>query len=311
MFSVIIPAFNAANFIMNAINSVLSQTIEDFEIIVVNDGSNDGTEKVVTDVSDKRVRCISQENAGVSAARNTGIKNALGEYICFLDADDLWKPNHLEVVLGLINKYPDTSVYLTGYEILMNDGRSIEKVCKGIAEDVKSENAFKYIWKYGYFIHTNSIVCKKSTFDIVGRFEVGVKNGEDDDMWYRLFSYFSVAISSKVTTVYIRENSRATMSKIFVENWIFLQRVDGIMSSTDVSDERKEYLYKLLEQRKLSAVRHYILNGDKKTAWKKFKKIDKKSLKRKKYAETLLAFLIPSFVSARVVNNRDKHYYSK
>ena len=311
MFSVIIPAYNAEKFIKNSINSVLNQTVKDFEIIVVNDGSKDDTAKVVAETKDYRVRLISQENAGVSAARNTGIKNAKGDFICFLDADDLWKPNHLEVVLQLINKYPNCSVYLTGHEIILRDGQRISKSCPGVSVDIQSDNLFKHIWEYGYFIHTNSIVCKKSAFDIVGQFVFGVKNGEDDDMWYRLFTYFSVAITSEVTTAYIRENSRATMSKVFVENWIFLQRVDGIMASTDVTDERKEYLHKLLEQRKLSAVRHYILMGDKKTAWKKMKQIDRKSLKIKKYLETLLAFLVPSFVSVKAVNKRDKQYYSK
>lgn len=311
MFSVIIPAYNAENFIKNAIDSVLSQTIEDFEIIVVNDGSNDSTENVVNEISDKRVRCISQKNAGVSAARNTGIQNAKGEYICFLDADDLWNPNHLEVVSQLINKYPETSVYLTGHEIILHNGQRIAKACPGVSVDMQSDNLFEHIWKYGYFLNTNSVVCKKSTFDIVGQFEVGVKNGEDDDMWYRLFSYFSVAISSEITTAYIRENSRATMSKIFVNDWIFLQRVDDIMASSDVSDEKKKYLHKLLEQRKLSYVRHCLLTGDKKTARKQMKQIDKKELKFKKYAETLLAFMVPSFVSAKAVNNRDKQYYNK
>lgn len=311
MFSVIIPAYNAENFIKNAVNSVLSQTIEDFEIIVVNDGSNDSTENVVTEISDKRVRCVSQKNAGVSAARNTGIINAKGEYICFLDADDLWKPNHLEVVSQLINKYPETSVYLTGHEIVLHNGQRISKTCPGVSDNIQSDNLFKHIWEYGYFFNTNSVVCKKSTFDIVGQFEVGVKNGEDDDMWYRLFSYFSVAISSKITTAYIRENSRATMSKIFVNDWVFLQRVDDIMASADVSDEKKKYLHKLLEQRKLSYVRYCLLTGDKKTARKQMKQIDKKELKFKKYAETLLAFLIPCSVSKRIINNRDKQFFNK
>ena len=97
MFSVIIPAYNAEAFIRNSICSVLAQTVEDFEIVVVDDGSIDHTAAKIKSIDDFRIRYIYQENAGVSAARNTGIQNARGEYICFLDADDLWKQNHLEV----------------------------------------------------------------------------------------------------------------------------------------------------------------------------------------------------------------------
>lgn len=309
MFSVIIPAYNAALYINKSINSVLDQTVDDFEIVVVDDGSTDETREIVKIIEDERIHYIYQPNGGVSSARNTGIRNARGEYICFLDADDLWKPNHLEVMSHLIGKYPDADVFLTGYEILLHDGHSIIKVCPSVESDLQIDNMFAHIFKYGYFIHTNSISCKKSTFDAVGLFERGVKNGEDDDMWYRLFAYYSAALSTEVTSTYVRANSSATMERIFVEDWVFLHRVKGILESPDVSAEKKEYLCRLVEQRKLSFVRHCILNRDKKTAWKQMKTIDKHLLKKKKYIETLAALLIPSAVSAFFIKNRDKNYY--
>lgn len=309
MFSVIIPAYNAASYINNSIDSVLNQTVGDFEILVIDDGSEDDTKSIVESIKDERIRYIYQSNGGVSSARNTGISNAKGEYICFLDADDLWKPNHLEVISRLIKKYPDTDVYITGYEILLNDGQVIPKICSGVCNDQQSDNVFKQIWECGYFIHTNSIACKASAFEVAGLFEIGVKNSEDDDMWYRLFLYFSSAISSEITTTYIRENSNATKSRIFVEDWIFYKRCDGIMASNAVSDEKKFYLRRLLEQRKLSFVRYCLVNGDKKTAWERMKLIDKKLLKKKKYIVTLVALMIPSAVSTFMVKKRDRKYY--
>ena len=191
----------------------------------------------------------------------------------------------------------------------MHNGTSIINTCPIEENDLLVDNMFEHIFKYGYFIHTNSISCKKSTFDEVGLFEVGVKNGEDDDMWYRLFSFFSTAVSKAVTTTYIRSNSSATSTRVFVEEWIFLKRVDRIMSSSDVSQGKKKSLLCLLEQRKVSFVRHCILNGDKKTAWAQMKKIDKRLIKKKKYIETLVAFLIPSSLSRRLVSRRDRYYY--
>ncbi len=308
-FSVIIPAYNAALYIKNSIDSILNQTFSDFEILVVDDGSIDDTEKIVNIIKDERIRYIRQSNGGVSSARNTGIRNARGEYVCFLDADDLWKPNHLEVVLNLINKYPGASVFLTGYEILLHDGKSVIRVWPGVENDLQIDNVFKYIFKYGYFISTNSISCKRDSFDVVGVFEVGVKNGEDDDMWYRLFAYYSAAVSSMVTTIYIRENSSATATRVFTNNWPFLGRVNTIMASSEVSEERKAYLKRLLEQRKLSFVRYCIVSGDKKTAWMHMRKIDTCLIKKRKYIETLVALIIPSAISNYFVSKRDKQYY--
>ena len=155
------------------------------------------------------------------------------------------------------------------------------------------------------------MACKASAFEVAGVFEIGVKNGEDDDMWYRLFLYFSAAISSEITTTYIRENSNATKSRIFVEDWVFYKRCDDIMVSDAVSDEKKFYLRRLLEQRKLSFVRYCLVNGDKKTAWKRMKSIDKKLLKKKKYIVTLAALMIPSSFSSLFVRARDRKYYSE
>ena len=311
MFSVIIPAYNAESFIETAIRSVLLQTVSDFEIVVVDDGSLDRTSEIVRSLGDGRIRYIYQENGGVSAARNTGIQNAKGEYVCFLDADDFWRPNHLSAVSRLIREFPACGVYLTGYEILLHDGRFLKRGCPIASEDMQSDNVFRLIRDYGYFINTNSIVCRRSAFDMVGLFAVGIRNSEDDDMWYRLFCYHSAAISNEVTAVYVRENSRATASKIFVDDWIFLTRVGDVMSSEAVSEEKKYDLLRLLEQRKLSSVRADILKRDKKSAWNKMKGLDVRLLRIRKYVVTVIALLLPSCVSIGLVRRRDRAYYGR
>ena len=113
LFSVVIPAYNARKFIALTIESVLRQTVQDFEIVVVNDGSTDDTLEVLQGISDPRLRVITRENGGECAARNQGIQEARGEYIALLDADDCWLPNHLELVLSCIKQHPDVLWYVT------------------------------------------------------------------------------------------------------------------------------------------------------------------------------------------------------
>ena len=208
-----------------------------------------------------------------------------------------------------MEEYPAADVFLTGYEIHLHDGQILKKASPGITDDMQCDNVFKHLWEYGYFIHTNSVACKKSVFDLVGLFEVGVTNGEDDDMWYRMFAHFSAAISREITTVYMRENSTATVSRVFVEDWAFLPRVDGIMADSSIPDEKKYYLRRLLEQRQLFLVRNCILNGNKKKAWTHFQRIDRNLVNGMKYAETWIALIIPSAITSFLVRKRDRNYY--
>lgn len=313
MFSVIIPAYNAENFVATAIQSVLRQTNPNFEIIVVDDGSADYTKNAVLQISDARINYIYQENSGVSVARNTGIKNASGEYICFLDADDEWLPEHLETVNTLVEKYPDASVYATGYQIRLTTGKLIprtEQLLSSVAEEsFSSVNGFEQIFRYGYLMHTNSVCFKKEAVQKAGYFEPGIRNGEDDDMWYRLLAYYNVAFSKKMTTIYNRANSGATAKTNLAQDWVFLKRVDTIIASPEVTDERKESLRRLLELKKLTQIRQELLAGKKRGAVGKLLSLNHSILPRKKYVETWAALAIPHKLLKRKVENRDRGYY--
>ena len=108
--SVVIPAYNAEHTILDTIKSVQQQTFSDYEIIVINDGSEDRTLELVEQVEDSRVKVFSYSNGGLSTARNRGIARATGEYITFLDADDLWTPDKLEAQLAALQKHPEAGV---------------------------------------------------------------------------------------------------------------------------------------------------------------------------------------------------------
>ena len=120
--SVVIPAYNVAAFIEDAINSVLGQTYHDFEVVVVDDGSPDETASIVKRFDDPRIRLVSQSNRGLSGARNTGIRYAQGEYVAFLDADDLWRPEKLEEHVRHLDNNPEIGVSYSTSQFIDEDG---------------------------------------------------------------------------------------------------------------------------------------------------------------------------------------------
>ncbi|MEL6912272.1 MAG: glycosyltransferase family A protein, partial [Cyanobacteria bacterium J06598_4] len=132
--SVVIAAYNLMAYLPETIANVLQQTFTDFEVIVVNDGSTDHTAQWVSQVEDPRVRLISQENMGLSGACNTGVINATGEYITFLDADDLWEKTKLAQQVEILDNYPEVSVVSTWVTYMNEAGESTGRVVKPTAE---------------------------------------------------------------------------------------------------------------------------------------------------------------------------------
>ncbi len=137
LFSVIIPLYNKATTVERAIRSVLKQTVQDFEIIVVNDGSTDRGPIVVSAINDPRIRLIHQSNAGVSAARNRGIAESKYDLIAFLDADDEWLPEFLETIHQLVRLHPNCVVYAPRYLFGLPDGKVRSCIINGL-DDVFS-----------------------------------------------------------------------------------------------------------------------------------------------------------------------------
>ncbi|MCK4820742.1 glycosyltransferase family 2 protein, partial [bacterium] len=120
--SVVIPVYNKKAFIGRALLSAIRQSFRDIEIIVVDDGSTDQSSDVIKSIRDPRIKLISQNNQGVSAARNRGIAEASGNYVAFLDADDEWLPNYLETIMRMYRKFPDVGACASNYIIKTPDG---------------------------------------------------------------------------------------------------------------------------------------------------------------------------------------------
>lgn len=198
MFSIIIPLYNKELSIGSTVQSVLDQNYDNFELVIVNDGSTDSSVASIQAFKDNRIRLIHQENQGVSTARNRGIKEAKYEWIAFLDADDLWKTNHLQTVLNMIAEYGGYKVFSTSFEY---SDRRKTFLYERPSEVFIIEDYFKEALKE-HHIWTGVIVINKSCFERAGHFNPLLSRGEDLDLWARLAKNYAIVKSLKVTATY-------------------------------------------------------------------------------------------------------------
>ena len=207
LISVVIPVYNGELTIEATIRSVLSQTFSDFELIVINDGSVDSTLDILTKVQDHRLKVFSYPNSGLSASRNRGIEHACGMYISFLDADDLWTSDKLEVQLSALQEYPDVAVVYSWTDFI--DGRG-SLLGYGIHHSVNGY-VFPELLMF-YFIGSGSnALIRKHVFDAIGYFDETLTSAEDLDMFLRLASRYQFLSIPRAQILYRLTDS--SMSK--------------------------------------------------------------------------------------------------
>lgn len=203
-FSVVIPLYNKEHYIETTIRSVLDQTCQDFEVLVVDDGSKDNSLALARKFESDRVRVIAQENQGVSVARNTGIVNAKGEFICFLDADDEWRPEYLATISGLTDQYPESAIFVTAYAVNMGDGKV--NLSTRLEPETGCLDSYWLTLAKGYdFVWTSATTIRREILMQAGLFKPGEKIGQDLDMWARVARINpKVAYSAKICVNYNR-----------------------------------------------------------------------------------------------------------
>lgn len=218
-FSVVIPLYNKAQSIANTILSVLNQSYQNFEIVIIDDGSTDNSVDAVKTINDERIRLINQENQGVSAARNRGIKEASYEWIAFLDGDDLWESNHLEEIVKMMKIFPNEKVYTTSFEY--SDKRKMFKHERS-SPIFKIDNYFKEAIKEK-LLWTSIVVVHAQCFIEVGDFNINLNRGEDLDLWARLARKYCIIKSSVVTATYrIEAENRSSLSFDISKSRVYL-----------------------------------------------------------------------------------------
>ncbi|MEL7356081.1 MAG: glycosyltransferase family 2 protein [Cyanobacteria bacterium J06560_6] len=188
--SVIIPAYNAMNYLPETVNSALSQSFVDFEIVIVNDGSTDDIEEWYDSLQNARVRLISQSNQGKSVALNQGLSRSTGEYIAFLDADDLWEPTKLEKQVSCLQANPRVGLVYTWTALADEMGQATGRVLASHAEGQVWETLlFKNILACG-----STPMVRRQCFDVVGLFSPELPPAEDWDMWLRIAAHYDFAV---------------------------------------------------------------------------------------------------------------------
>ena len=231
--SVIIPTFNRKKTLERAIQSVMNQSLSPFEILIIDDGSNDGTEEWIKE-NFQNIKYIYQNNHGVSSARNIGIENAYGEWVAFLDSDDEWLPNKLYEQVKAIESNPEMKFFHTN-EIWIRNGVRV--------------NQMKKHKKYGGYIFEkcldickispSSVLIQKEVFDNIGIFDESLRVCEDYDLWLRITSKYPVVFLD-IPLIYKYGGHADQLSKVNdgIESYR-IQSLEKIIKSGLLSDEQK------------------------------------------------------------------------
>jgi glycosyltransferase involved in cell wall biosynthesis len=208
--SVVIPAYNAEGTILETIASVQQQTFSDFELIVINDGSTDGTLELLQGIKDKRLRIFSYENGGLPVARNRGITHATGEFIAFLDADDLWTLDKLELQLAALQQHPEAGVAYSWTSDFVDE----QKETLYSYEPIFFEgNVLPNLLVKNFIASGSNPLIRREALESVGEFDSTLKSCEDWDFYLRLAAKWQFVVVPKWQILY-RRSSTSMSSKV-------------------------------------------------------------------------------------------------
>ncbi len=222
--SVIIPAYNAQNFIKATIQSVINQTYPNWEMLIVDDGSTDETRQVVQKyLADHRIQYLYQKNQERAAARNRGIRHASGKYIAFLDADDLWLPDKLKVQVEYLHNHPKTGLCFTHYMLINSQGESLGQQAVNFAT---GSNQFYSLLK-GNFIANSTVMTPRTILDKVGLFDESLPafGSEDWDMWLRIARLYPIHLIDHPLTLYRLHESNTSLERMRLSAEAVLQKI--------------------------------------------------------------------------------------
>ena len=269
--SVVIPLYNKQNYIEQAVTSVLQSGCPAHEVIVVDDGSTDDGAQRVRTMDNSRVRLIRQPNGGVSAARNRGIREATGDYIAFLDADDCWAPEYLPAIADLITRFPECGMYATHFYYFRDDGfRRVPRLwgIKGTPRPQRIERFFE-IWGHGIFFCTCSVVIPVRILrDFAIRFPEGEQHGEDLDVWFRVAERWPIGYVARPLVGY-RLGVSGSLANSFADDFLpSYERLATRYRSNAIPPHHRKGVSRTLGVGRLVIARHLLLKGQRRRAIK-------------------------------------------
>lgn len=283
-FSVIIPLYNKAPYVAKTLQSVFDQTFTDWELIVVNDGSTDNSLQVATEVvegvserfPEGKLNIISQNNSGVSVARNNGVAASHGEYVCFLDADDWWETTFLEEMDKLISEFPDAGIYGTGYNII-NETRHKTRVAPIGVDENFEKGYINYCKVYAKTLcmplTSITVAIRRAVFDEMQGFKPNLKLGEDFELWIRIALKYKVSFLNKALANYNQDvdaANRGTHHLHAPENHM-LWNLDYLEEEEKKNSDYKQLIDKL---RTYGLLNYYISQAYHDAAQQELSKVD-------------------------------------
>ncbi|HTY52848.1 MAG TPA: glycosyltransferase family 2 protein [Methanomicrobiales archaeon] len=294
--SVVIPLYNKGPYIARAIQSVLDQTVLDFEIIVIDGGSTDGGPDAVKKFADTRIRFMRQEGTGVSAARNEAVRDARSALVAFLDADDEWEPRHLETLVRLRKDFPAAGLLATIFCEIEADGRKGEPAIRGVPpppwEGLIQDYFFTAAFTEGTlpFI-TSSVAIPKTVFDEVNGFEPGIQFGEDVDLWFRIALKYPFAFSREGEAIWHKDiGNRLSGSMPRLDRELVVSRAMKELGR-DEMERISPYLKEYIAVKELNRSLWNIKAGRPGEARKILASVDTRSFRWRKLRLSLLARL--------------------
>ena len=255
--SIIIPVYNGANYLKEAIDSALLQTYDNIEILVINDGSNDGgkTRSIALSYKDK-IRYIEKENGGVSTALNIGIKNMTGKYFSWLSHDDLYKPDKVLKQVEEINKYDDRTILYSNYSLINENSDFIDNVILNHEEyEKKPLNSI-----INMDINGITLFIPKKAFDECGLFDENLRCVQDYDLWVKMMNTYKFVHMKDIlasSRVHSKQVSNISPKVITEGNEFYKNLISNISRKTKIDYEGSEYLFLDNLERKLRYASNY------------------------------------------------------
>ncbi len=297
-FSIVIPLYNKANHIKTTLRSVLDQNFRDFEIIIINDGSTDDSLGVVEAFSDERINIYSIENNGVSYARNFGVTKATTEFIVFLDADDIWKPHHLEDLKELQEEFPNCGMYAKAY---VRKYKTFE--IKSLYNNIPTTNNWKGVLN-DYFDNSmingiassSSVMIPKKTLIDVGNFNEAYNSGEDTDLWIRIALKHPVAFYNKVSVIHnLKADNKITDSSL-------TNRKHADFNAFKTLEKTNLSLKTYLDLNRYALAMEYKMEGNTNAFQNQLEAVDLNSLS----ASKKISLKLPIFILKILINFRNR-----
>ena len=264
-FSVVIPLYNKASYIDCSVQSVLNQSLTDFEVIIVNDGSSDRSAEIVKAMEDPRIRVVSQENSGVSAARNLGISLARGEWVALLDADDWHHPDHLAHLVKAQAAWPEADAVATDFvEIADSDGLwPPQWTAVAQAPEVELITDLPTRWMIGPSVCSSSIAIRRQRLEQMQPcFPPGESQAEDLDFWFRLAEQTPIALAHAPLVAYrvdVKESLTTTHAVVALPGCI--ERMQARALSGAMTPVQRESALWFIAQHKLTLARTALASG--------------------------------------------------